>query len=113
MRNKIAAALAACLLLTGCAGDWQAEVRLKVAAIEDKPAQPTYPGSTNVWLDPVGALPDDAYDHENYHGGILDIEEIDGDVRVGDEVVCTAKQRTIGALQTNTIRTELFRCKKA
>ncbi|WP_394615018.1 hypothetical protein JNUCC0626_35070 [Lentzea sp. JNUCC 0626] len=112
MRNKIVAALAVCLLLTGCAGDWQAEIKLKVSMIEEKPPQPIYAGSTDVWLDPVEALPDDAYDHENFHGGILDLEQIDGDVRVGDEVICLAKQRTIGALQTNTIRTELFRCRK-
>jgi hypothetical protein len=34
-------------------------------------------------------------------------------VKVGDEVVCLAKQRTIGAFQTNSISTELFQCRKA
>ncbi|MDX8049119.1 hypothetical protein SK571_06985 [Lentzea sp. BCCO 10_0798] len=48
-----------------------------------------------------------------FTGKILGSEEIDGDVKAGDEVVCIAKQRTIGALQTNTIQTELFQCRKA
>jgi hypothetical protein len=84
-----------------------------VTNIEEQPAQPTFPGRTDVWLDPIGELPGDAFDRENFTGKILGPEEIDGDVKAGDEVVCIAKQRTIGALQTNTIQTELFQCRKA
>ncbi|GGN05000.1 hypothetical protein GCM10011609_50320 [Lentzea pudingi] len=111
--RRIAAVLVTCLVLTGCAGDWQSEVRLKVSKVEEQPAQPTYAGRTEVWLDLVGELPDDAFDRENFTGRIVEAEEVDGDVEVGDEVVCIAKQRTIGALQTNTVQTDLLRCRKA
>ncbi|SFR18520.1 hypothetical protein SAMN04488564_104836 [Lentzea waywayandensis] len=113
MRKIAVIVLASCLVLTGCAGDWQAEVRLKVTKIEEEPAQPTFPGRTDVWLDPIGELPDGAFDRENFVGKIVQPEEIDGDVKAGDEVVCIAKQRTVGALQTNTVQTELFRCRRA
>ena len=35
MMRKIVLALAGCLALTGCAGDWEAEVRLKVVKIDN------------------------------------------------------------------------------
>ncbi|WP_112262813.1 hypothetical protein [Lentzea terrae] len=112
--RKIALMLAGCLALTGCAGTWEAEIRLKVTKIEDyQPLPEKYPAEVQVWLDPVGELPSDAYDRENFTGKIVEPAEIDGDVQVGDEVVCLAKQRTIGALQTNSISTELFQCRKA
>jgi hypothetical protein len=44
---------------------------------------------------------------------IEEVAEIGGDVKVGDEVLCLAKQRTIGALQTNSVQTELVKCRKA
>lgn len=112
--RKIALILAGCLVLTGCAGTWEAEVRLEVTKIEEVDTGLAHiPPDVQVWLDPVGDLPKDAYDRQNYHGGMKRPPEIDGDVKVGDEVICLAKQRTIGALQTNSIQTELFQCRKA
>ena len=105
--------LAACLVLTGCAGDWEAEVRLKVVKIEEYQSLETLPPEQRIELDPIGELPEDAFERDNYYGATKNPAEIDGDVKVGDEVTCLAKQRTIGAFQTNSIQTELFQCRKA
>ncbi|WP_189258142.1 hypothetical protein [Lentzea flava] len=62
----------------------------------------------------IGQLPGGgSYERSQYSKDSVHPGEIDGDVKVGDEVVCLAKQRTIGALQTNSIQTELFQCRKA
>ena len=112
--RKIVLIVTGCLALTGCAGTWEAEVRLKVTEIENyQPLPEKYPAEVRAWLDLVGELPDDAYERQQFSGGIVDVTEIDGDVSVGDEVLCLAKQRTIGAFQTNSISTELFQCRKA
>ncbi|WP_086665557.1 hypothetical protein [Lentzea kentuckyensis] len=112
--RKIVLILLGCLVLAGCAGTWEAEIRLKVTKIEENDVGLDYlPPDVQVWLDPVGDLPEDAYDRDNFIGKIMEPAEIDGDVKVGDEVTCLAKQRTIGALQTNSIQTELFQCRKA
>lgn len=112
--RKIAMILVGCLALTGCSGTWGAEIRLKVTKIEEEKdtGYGYLPPDTRVWLDPVGELPKDAY-RRDYIGGIVEPAEIAGDVKVGDEVICLAKQRSIGFLQTNSIQTELFRCRKA
>ena len=67
-----------------------------------------------VQLELIGQLPGgDSYVRQHYSKDSVHPGEIDGDVEVGDEVVCLAKQRTIGILQTNSISTELFQCRKA
>ncbi|MFS8098223.1 hypothetical protein LFM09_13880 [Lentzea alba] len=111
--RKIVLVVAGCFALTGCAGDWEAEVRLKVVKIEEYQPLETLPPEQRIDLDPVGELPEDAFERDYYYGAIKNPAEIDGDVKVGDEVVCLAKQRTIGAFQTNSISTELFQCRKA
>jgi hypothetical protein len=61
----------------------------------------------------VGELPEDAYDRQTLIGEVVEPAEIDGEVRVGDEVSCLAEQRSIGALRTNSVQIEPFQCRKA
>ncbi len=102
---------AGCFALSACAGTREVEVRLEITEIEDVPGH--LPPGVRVWLDPVGELPEDAYDRQDFTGKIVEPAEIDGEVRVGDEVICLAGQRTIGALRTDSVQTELFQCRKA
>ncbi|GLZ31493.1 hypothetical protein Lesp02_36810 [Lentzea sp. NBRC 105346] len=112
--RKTAVVLLSCLALTGCASDWQGEVRLKVDQVEDYRPNPNFPVEKRVWLDLVGDMPKDALDRKEFTGKIVSPADISGgEVKAGDEVVCTAKQHTIGALQTNTIQTDLSGCRKA
>lgn len=110
--RKIVAVLAGCLALAGCSGDWAAEVRLKVTEVEVTAVSPIEPPQPRVSLELVGGLPG-AYRQDGFSGTSMHPAEIDGDVKVGDEVTCLAKQRSIGILQTNSISTELFQCRKA
>lgn len=110
--RKIVLVLAGCVALTGCAGDWSAEVRLEVAEEEVYTFHDTAPPEPRLRLELVGELPG-AYRKDEFTGKRVHPAEIDGEVEVGDEVICLAKQRSIGALQTNAITTELFRCRKA
>ncbi|TWP53090.1 hypothetical protein FKR81_08400 [Lentzea tibetensis] len=103
--RKIAVVLLSCLALGGCASDWEGQVRLRVDKIENP---------QEIWLELVGELPDDALEKKYFKSEILSPSEISGgEVAVGDEVVCTAKQHSIGAGQTNTIKTEISGCRKA
>lgn len=43
----------------------------------------------------------------------MDRREIDGEVRVGDEVECTAEQKTQGYFETSVIDTRVDWCGKA
>ncbi|MGW6934281.1 hypothetical protein ACWGE0_29780 [Lentzea sp. NPDC054927] len=112
--RKIVLIAVGCLVLTGCAGTWEAEVRFKVTGQDEYQPCATCAPEPRVQMELVGQLPggDDQvrrqYSKDSVHPG-----EIDGEVKAGDEVVCLAKQRTIGALQTNSVQTELFQCEKA
>ena len=111
--RKIVLIAAACLALAGCAGTWEAEVRFIVTELDEYQLCSTCAPEPRVRLGLVGQLPSDAYERQSYSSDSVHPGEIDGEVKVGDEVVCLAKQRTIGALQTNSISTELFQCRKA
>lgn len=111
--RKIVVALLGCLALAGCASDWQADLRFKVSELEEKKAHPDQPGTMWVHLDLIGEMPKDALERKNFNGTIVLQEKVSGDVKVGDEVICTAKQHTMGAVQANSIETELSGCKKA
>lgn len=111
--RKFVVVLLSCLALAGCASDWESELRFKVAKIEDYKISPNAPGEKRVDLQLVGDMPQDALERGYFKGTSLPPADISGEVKVGDEVVCTAKQHTIGALQTNTIQTEISGCKKA
>ncbi|NGY62124.1 hypothetical protein G7043_24640 [Lentzea sp. NEAU-D13] len=111
--RKIAAALLGCLVLAGCASDWQADLRFKVTELEEKKGHPDQPGTMWVHLDLIGEMPEDALERKNFTGSGVPLDKVSGDVKVGDEVICTAKQKTMGAVQANSIETDLSGCKKA
>jgi hypothetical protein len=112
--RKIFLIAVGCLALAGCAGTWEAEVRFKVTELDEYQFCSSCAPEPRVQLELVGQLPGgDDYVRQHYSKDSVHPGEIDGDVKVGDEVVCLAKQRTIGALQTNSIQTELFQCRKA
>lgn len=111
--RKVVAVLLGCLVLAGCASDWQGEVRLKVTRIYDQQTLPGDPVEKTASLDLVGSMPKDAPDDRNFSGTGVELKEIEGEVKVGDEVICTAKQHQPAGIQTNMIETELSGCKKA
>ncbi|MET9628209.1 hypothetical protein ABZX92_12170 [Lentzea sp. NPDC006480] len=112
--RKIVLIATACLALAGCAGTWEAEVRFKVTELDEYQMCSSCAPEPRVEMELIGRLPGgDSRVRQDYSKDSVHPGEIDGEVKVGDEVVCLAKQRTIGALQTNSIQTELFQCRKA
>ncbi len=111
--RKIVVVLLGCFALAGCASDWQAELRVKVTELEELKGHPDQPGTMWVHLDLIGEMPQDALERKNFTGSGVPQDKVSGDIKVGDEVICTAKQHTMGAVQTNSIETELSGCKKA
>ncbi len=112
--RKIVAALLGCLVLAGCgASSWQGEIRLKVSEIRDYQFSQNSPVVTRASLDLVGEMPKDAL-RRDITGMYADQDKISGgEVKVGDEVICTARQKKDGPIQTNFIETDLSGCKKA
>jgi hypothetical protein len=104
----------ASLALAGCAGTWEDEVRFKVTELDEYQMCSSCAPEPRVRMELMGQLPGgDSYARTQYSKDSVHPGEIDGEVKVGDEVTCLAKQRTIGAFQTNSIQTELFQCRKA
>lgn len=111
--RKIAAALLGCLVLAGCASSWQDDLKFKVTKIEDYQFSQNSPVEKKLSLELVGSIPDDALSKENWYGFAVSQKEVSGDVGVGDEVICTARQEKDGPIQTGTMTTRLSGCKKA
>ena len=111
--RKIAAALLGCLALAGCASSWQAELKFKVSEIRDYQFSQNSPVEKRLSLDLVDSIPGDALSKENWYGFAVAQTEVSGEVGVGDEVICTARQEKDGPIQTNSIETRLSGCKKA
>lgn len=111
--RKITAALLGCLVLAGCASSWQAELRFKVTEIYDYQFSQNSPVEKRLSLELVDSIPDDALSKENWYGFAVSPTEVSGEVGVGDEVICTARQEKDGPIQTGTMKTRLSGCKKA
>ena len=112
--RKIVVVLAGCLVLSGCgAAEWtKYKVRFKVDKIYEVPAQ--YDRKyAQIRLELVGDVPDDILEPDTLSPQVLDRFQIDGEVRVGDEVECTAKQKTQGYFETSVIDTSVDWCGKA
>ena len=111
--RKIVAALAGCLVLAGCgAGQWKQDVRFKVDKIYEVPAGYDRADS-QLRLELVGEVPDDVLEPDTLSPRVVKRREIDGEVRVGDEVTCQAEQDTEGYFDTSVIDTRLWSCEKA
>ena len=110
--RKIVAALLGCLVLAGCASSWQDDLTFKVAEIYDYKLSDNSPVQKRAKLELVGSMPSGALE-KNYDGGTAALTEISGEVKVGDEVICTVRQEKDGPVQTNSMVTRLSGCKKA
>ncbi len=111
--RKPAAALLGCLVLTGCASDWQQEVTYKVIEVYDYKMSVSSDVVKKVRLELVGSVPSGVLAKDSLSPQTVDLSEISGSVEVDDQVTCTAKQHSRGATQTNPVQTELSGCKKA
>ncbi len=127
---RLAAVLLGCLLVAGCASDWQEQVTYQVVEVYDYKMAPNSEPEKRVRLKlsgeapssepekrvrlklsgeaPSGVLSKDSLASQN-----VALADVSGDVVTGDTVTCTAKQHTAGALQTNQVKTELSGCRKA
>lgn len=111
--RKIAAVLFGCLVVAGCASSWQADLKFKVTEIDDYQFSQNSPVEKRLRLELVGSIPDDALSKENWSGFAVSRTEVSGEVGVGDELICTARQEKDGPIQTGTMSTRLSGCKKA
>lgn len=111
--RKIIAVLAGCLVLSACgAADWREKVRFKVDKIYEVPAKYDRKDA-KLRLELVGELPDGVLEPDTVSPQVVQRFEVEGEVVVGDEVVCVAEQKTSGYADANVIKTDLSWCEKA
>ncbi|MFI6098620.1 hypothetical protein ACIA8G_23945 [Lentzea sp. NPDC051213] len=111
--RKIVGVVAGCLVLTGCASDWQAEVTYKVIEVYDYKMAPSSDPEKRVRMELAGSAPSGALAKDSLSAQNVALAAVSGPVEVGDQVTCTAKQHSRGATQTNPVQTELNGCRKA
>ncbi|MFD9706412.1 hypothetical protein [Lentzea sp. NPDC059081] len=111
--RKLAAALLGCLVLAGCASDWEDQVTYQVVEVYDYKMAPSSEPEKRVRLKLSGEAPSGVLSKDSLASAGVALADISGDVAAGDSVTCTAKQHSSGATQTNGIKTELSGCKKA
>ncbi|KOV75502.1 hypothetical protein [Nocardia sp. NRRL S-836] len=112
MRGTVAALLG-CLVLTGCASDWQAEVTYEVTKVYDYKMSAGSDPVKRAQLELSGSAPSGVLAKDSLSPQTVDLADISGSAEVGDKVTCTAKQHSRGATQTNPVQTELSGCRKA
>ncbi|GGN05005.1 hypothetical protein GCM10011609_50330 [Lentzea pudingi] len=111
--RKIAAVLAAGLVLAGCgASEWRQQVRYEVTKIFDRPF-PENPQNAEVRLELVGEPPDDVFEPLTLTPAVVSYRTFRGDFEVGDQFLCWAEQKSGGYTRTSTIRTDVSSCEKA
>lgn len=111
--RKIVVVLTGCLALSGCGADeWKQDLRFKVDKIYEVPAGYDREDA-QLRLVLVGEVPDEALDPDTVSPQVVKRREIEGEVRVGDEVTCEAEQDTDGYFETNVTTTDLSFCEKA
>ena len=111
--RKIVVVLVGCLVLSGCgAAEWHEKVRFKVDKIHEVPAKYDR-GYAKLRVKLVGEMPDDVLEPDTVSPQVVQRSSISGEVAVGDEIVCVARQKTTGYADTNVIKTDLSSCEKA
>ncbi|MFJ8960481.1 hypothetical protein ACIRG5_13945 [Lentzea sp. NPDC102401] len=104
--RKLAVAVLGCLLLTGCAANWQQEVRYKIVSVDnDTPTE-------YFRLELVGDAPKGALEPEQLKWHFMQTTEIKGG-QIGDEVLCAVDQEKGNAFGNSNVVTHLKNCKKA
>ncbi|SFR18512.1 hypothetical protein SAMN04488564_104834 [Lentzea waywayandensis] len=105
--RKLAIAVLACLLLTGCAANWQAqEVRYKIVSQESQSSSEFFK------LELVGDAPKGALKPEDLKNRSLLTFRAEG-AQVGDELLCVVEQKKGSAVGDSNVVTSLQSCKKA
>ncbi|MDX8144441.1 hypothetical protein SK854_20150 [Lentzea sp. BCCO 10_0061] len=105
--RKLTAVLLGCLVLTGCAANWQApEVKYKIASVNNKSPTEFFV------LELVGDAPKGALEPAQLNGKFMQTYLIEG-AEVGDEVLCQVEQEKGNAFGNSNVVTHLKNCKKA
>lgn len=105
--RRLAAALLGCLLLTACTSSSEHELRYKISGIDNTTSSAMYK------LELVSDVPKDVLWQDRLTPQFKLSDNISGDVKVGDEVVCTATQKEGSPFSSWTKDTTLSGCKKA
>jgi hypothetical protein len=111
--RKISAAIAACLVLSGCgASEWRQQVRYEVTKVFERPF-PANPENADVRLELVGDPPDGVLEPVTLTPAVVSYRTLRGDYAVGDQFLCWAVQKSEGYTRTMTIKTDVSSCEKA
>lgn len=106
--RKLAVALLGCLLLTGCAANWQAqEVRYKIVSLDNSTPTEFFD------LELVGDAPKGALDPSALAKLSNTKSDVTGGADVGDEVLCLVQQEKGNAFGNSNVVTHMKTCKKA
>lgn len=110
--RKIVLVLLGCLVLSGCgAAEWEQEVEFEVVKVYEVGAGYDRKDDT-LRMELVGEVPDDILEPDTLTPQVVKRFQVSGEVREGDEVSCSARQKTDGYTQATVIRTHVS-CRKA
>ncbi|RDI29818.1 hypothetical protein [Lentzea flaviverrucosa] len=104
--GKLAAVLLGCLLLTGCAANWQQDLRYKILSVNNKTPTEYFD------LELVGDAPKGSLEPGKLKSQLMQTNLIKG-AEVGDEVLCSVEQEKGNAFGNSNVVTHLKNCKKA
>jgi hypothetical protein len=103
----LAAVVAGCLLLTGCAASWQGEARYKIVSLDSS-------GRTEYFdLELVGDAPKGALDAAKMNRDLVRPGNVTGGAAVGNEIICAVRQSKGGAFEDSNVQTYVDDCRKA
>lgn len=104
--RKLAAVLLGCLLLTGCAANWQQELRYKILSVDNKTPTEYFD------LELVGDAPKGSLEPGKLKRQLMQTSLIEG-AEVGEEVLCKVEQEKGNAFGNSNVVTHLTGCRKA
>ena len=106
--RKIIAVPLGCLLLTGCAANWQAdEVRYKIVSTDNGMRTDMFQ------LELIGDAPKGALEPSRLTPHSVFPSDISGGAAIGDEVLCLVEQKKGSAIEDSNVVTNVKSCKKA
>ena len=105
--RKIIAALLGCLVLTGCAANWDQELRYKIVSVDNSTPTEFFE------LELVGDPPKGALEADGLTKKSVMPFQVSGGAAVGDEVLCLVEQEKGNAFGNSNVVTHMKTCKKA
>lgn len=105
--RKLTAVLLACLVLTGCAANWDEELRYKIVSVDNSTPTAFFE------LELVGGPPKGALNPDGLAQRPVTPSKVSGGAAVGDEVLCVVGQKKGGAFADSNVVTTIESCKKA